>query len=600
MFNSEQITKKVAIYIRVSTEEQVERYGIDLQKDSLFNLIKSRPKLDGGLDSMILAGEGDQYIYVDEGISGTTELDERPAFAKLKEDIIGAPEGEKPFDVVLVYKIDRFARRLKILLDVIEFFEDNNIKFISANESIDTSTPFGRAMLGIIGVIAELEIETIKMRTEDGRKQAFEKGVVLGANSPYGYIKDVDKKYKVLEKEAKIVKDIFDMFVDEGLTFNQIAKELNFRNIPSPEVSSINNGKRSGDIKKKSKQNFWFANRIGLILRDEIYIGKIWGGKRKNGKNIPRSEWELSKSQAPSIIDLITFEKARKRLNSVKNIKRTAKDGHIYLLSGLLKCDCCHNNSNSEERITWCGNRKKVGSGYQYYYRCSRKEKSKSPFSCNSLPINANEIEKYIVDYSRKLLKNPIATFNYQLKKQSQENILKQLNKKEQEFVNLLNKIPIRKQRLQEQHTEGIIDISTLKQKTNELESVRKRYEEKIAEIRKELSENNLSKNYIDVLDLFTEKYKPMLKDSFKDKKALYMILHQLIEEIVVYTRPVKTSDSIAGKKKEGQEIPNRIHIKLRLPQEIFGQIVKTSSTQKSPSGARERTRTSTDCSTGS
>ena len=93
-----------------------------------------------------------KHVYQDH-MSGTTELRARDGFAQLIEDIEQAPKNRKPFDVVAVYKVDRFARRLKILLQTIEFFDDHEIEFLSVDESIDTSTPFGKAILGIMGVI---------------------------------------------------------------------------------------------------------------------------------------------------------------------------------------------------------------------------------------------------------------------------------------------------------------------------------------------------------------------------------------------------------------------------------------------------------------
>ena len=100
--------QKVAIYIRVSTDEQSEKYGYDLQKSAIEALIQSRGRADNKLEFA-----GDKYIYFDDGISGTADLNERPAFAQLQEDIINAVEDTKPFNAVAVYKIDRFARNLQ-------------------------------------------------------------------------------------------------------------------------------------------------------------------------------------------------------------------------------------------------------------------------------------------------------------------------------------------------------------------------------------------------------------------------------------------------------------------------------------------------------
>ena len=181
------VQQRVALYLRVSTDDQVDKYGLDAQRTAIEALIKSKGQFEDGRDKMMLAGKA--YEYIDDGISGTTKMDERPEFTRLKEDVLNAPRGQKPFDLIAVYRIDRFARKLKILMDILNFFEEYDIEFLSANESIDTSTPFGRAMLGIMGVIAELELETIKERTQKGREEANLKGVFMGSHPPYGYTK---------------------------------------------------------------------------------------------------------------------------------------------------------------------------------------------------------------------------------------------------------------------------------------------------------------------------------------------------------------------------------------------------------------------------
>ena len=214
-----------------------------MQLDALRALLLSRGSLPNGAPVMVLAGE--QYIYKEEGVSGTVALDERPAFSRLKEDIFLAGD-EKPFDIVAVYKIDRFARKLTILFDVIDFLEEHGVNFISVNESIDTTSPFGKAIIGIIGVIAELELETIKQRTQEGRAQAVKQGKVMGANASYGYNKDIDGKLEVFEEEAKTVREIFSLFVEERKAPYAIALELKERMIISPAVSSVVNKKRAG------------------------------------------------------------------------------------------------------------------------------------------------------------------------------------------------------------------------------------------------------------------------------------------------------------------------------------------------------------------
>ncbi|MEI6480539.1 MAG: recombinase family protein [bacterium] len=544
MFKEEQNTLRVALYIRVSTEEQGDKYGIPLQKEALLALIKSRP------GSLVSAGN--EHIYIDDGVSGTVPVDERPEFARLKENLSLAPEGQRPFDVVAVYKIDRFARKLKILLDVIDFFEANDIKFLSANESIDTSTPFGKAMLGIIGVIAELERETIKQRTQDGRRQATESGVVMGANAAYGYSKDENKRYKILPSESKVVEQIFHMFVHENKSIDSIAKTLTSLKISSPQASALENKKRKGDLKKKTGLYFWQGERVRYILNDEIYIGNVYSNKFKKGKLTPKSGWLLSPTQAPMIIDLVTFEKARRLLIESKHTKKVAKDGHVYLLSGLLRCDCCYDpKTDVYGRVGWCGERKVLKNDIQYYYKCGRKNQSKNPVVCKSLPLNAKEVEEYIFDFCKKLIKNPLAVFNHQRKLQSNQYTLRHLKLKEKQFIDLLEAIPFRKTNLREQHEGGYIDISALNKSFSTLEAESQRYRKELGDVRKQMSQNILSQGYQDVFEAFAEKYDLMLKSGLKDRVAIYTIFHELIEEITVHTRPLAEEDKIAGIKKE-------------------------------------------------
>lgn len=581
-------TLKVALYVRVSTEEQIERYGIPLQIESLKALIKSRPKLEDGRDSMTLAGE--QHIYMDKGFSGTLPLNERPAFLKLKEDILHAPAGQRPFDVIAVYKIDRFARSLKILLEAIDFFEQNEIKLLSANESIDTSTPFGRAMLSIIGVIAELERDTIVDRTQAGREQAFEAGVAMGSNVPYGYVKDEYKKYKIFEYEANIVREIFRLFVEGRNTADEIAKSLTSNDVPSPQASAILNNKRKGIIKKKNPIVFWRAERVRYILKDEIYIGKIYSNKKRGGKDLPKSEWKLSPATAPAIIDIVTFTKAQKLLADTSYHLKEAKDKHIYLLRGLLKCECCYDPQHDLGRINWIGDRKEIRKGskkFTYSYKCGRKNARKHTRICSTLPLPAEAIEQYVTNFTRKLLKDPKGVFEYQKKLKSKTSLLEHLEKKERSISNIINDLVFQRENLREQHKHGHISIAYLNKSLKDLGVREMSFRELLKVTRGEIAQSSLTQEYLKALNLFSDKYKAGLEDLYANRQELYTLLHELIEEIVVYSRPVKKTDIIAGKKKEVQQIPNKLHIKLKLPQDLLQELIAISSGSNSASGAR-------------
>lgn len=140
---------RAALYIRVSTLEQAqEGYSVGEQKERLIAYCKAK--------DWIIAD-----IYVDGGYTGSNL--NRPGIQKL------ISETDK-FDLVLVYKLDRLSRSQRDTLYLIEeVFRPKGVDFISMQESFDTSTPFGKAMIGLLAVFAQLEREQIKERTWMGR-----------------------------------------------------------------------------------------------------------------------------------------------------------------------------------------------------------------------------------------------------------------------------------------------------------------------------------------------------------------------------------------------------------------------------------------------
>jgi site-specific DNA recombinase len=576
MNNQKQL--RVAIYIRVSTDEQAERFGVSLQKEAVLALIKSKVKLEDGRDAMVLAGK--EHIYIDDGISGTTNLDERPEFSRLKENIFNSPEGAKPFDIVAVYKIDRFARRLKVLLDVMDFFKEHEIEFLSANESIDTSTPFGRAMLGIIGVIAELEIENIKLRTQDGRQSAVNVGVVMGSFAAFGFTKGADKTYKIFEPEAEIVQNIFYRFVVLRHTVQEIATYLTSQKILTPRPSAIAYGKMDAKPTKKNKAHHWSSTTVSKILKNELYIGRYYYHKNKNGKPLPQKQWKVSNYAVPILLDNITlFHKAQKLLAESKARASAAKasKNHSYLLSSLLKCDCCREKGDSEfDLISWVGDRKKMKNGkYTYSYKCGRKNAKKFSVTCNAIPIPADPLEDYVKERVRELLENPLPVFKYQQRLKSTQLEMDHLKKHREGLRKIINSIPDIKERIKEQHEHGHLGIKKLDQRIEEENQRLIRLRKELDDLNKRISERAIAKGYIEVFELFQEAYSSSLESIFADRQRTYDLIHILVDKIIVYSRPATMKDKIAGRKKKGkkQMVPHRLELKLRLPQEILQEL---------------------------
>jgi len=176
--------KRIAIYARVSTTDHcTESQLLDLRR-----YVRER-------------GWNSFREYVDEGISGTKNS--RPALNELMNDT-----KNRRFDVVLVWRFDRFARSTKHLILALEEFKNLVIDFVSYQENIDTSSPLGSAIFTIISAVAQLERDIIAERVKAGHRRARENGKKLGR--PRVNI-DPDESYRLRLK---------------GLSLRQIATEL--------------------------------------------------------------------------------------------------------------------------------------------------------------------------------------------------------------------------------------------------------------------------------------------------------------------------------------------------------------------------------------
>ena len=177
--------KKVAVYARVSTSGQ----DVELQLVELRKYVADR-------------GWTIYKEYTDIGQSGAK--DSRPQL-----NLLMADAKRKRFDVVLVWKFDRYARSVKHLVNSLYEFKALNIDFVSLTEGIDSSTPIGKAMFSIIGAMAELERDLIRERVQAGMKRAKEKGKAIGRPK-----KSIDLA------EVKKLRD-------EGLSITKISERLN-------------------------------------------------------------------------------------------------------------------------------------------------------------------------------------------------------------------------------------------------------------------------------------------------------------------------------------------------------------------------------------
>lgn len=227
---------KACVYTRVSTSEQaMEGYSIEEQERMCKAAIVSK---------------GWEYIgtYSDPGISGRTM--DRLGLQKM---IRAIERGE--VQAVVIYKLDRLSRKQRDTMTIIEdIFLENDVDLVSLNETLDTSTPWGRAMIGILSSFNQMESENIQMRTAMGKEAKATKGGYAGGKPPLGY-KSVNGELVVVEDEAEIVRLIYKLRKD-GMTMVNIAEELNRRG-----------------LKTKQGNEFRHSAIQGILNNKEMYLG---------------------------------------------------------------------------------------------------------------------------------------------------------------------------------------------------------------------------------------------------------------------------------------------------------------------------------------
>ena len=244
---------KVAVYTRVSTQEQAdEGTSLEYQEQQVRSYCKTQ-------------GWQIYHCYADPGHTGKD--DNRPGLKHLLSDAkLGL------FTKVVVYKLDRMARKLKLLLELEDRLQDADVALLSVKETIDTSIPTGRLVFHILGLVGEWEREAIIERTRSGRLQRFREGSWAGGIPPYGYSHNKStRKLVISETAATIVRRIFDDYVS-GKSLNGIADSLN-----SDKVRP-----------RSSKGKGWRETAVRNIIINPAYKGTLIVNRHEHIANIAK------------------------------------------------------------------------------------------------------------------------------------------------------------------------------------------------------------------------------------------------------------------------------------------------------------------------
>lgn len=466
--------KSVAIYCRVSTQEQAaEGYSIGEQQSRLTKFCEAH-------DWKVA------HIYSDPGYSGAKL--QRPAIQQLIRDC-----SYGLFDAVLVYKLDRLSRSQKDTLYLIEdVFNANHVGLVSMCENFDTQSPFGKAMIGILSVFAQLERDQITERMTMGRIGRAKAGYFAGGSkAPIGYTytqaAGSDKAtLTVDEYEASQVRKVFSLFLESDMTFKEISRYMH--------------------VHYRNKYGDWsHVSTVSRMLRDRIYVGDVsFSGVWYKGAHQP-------------IIDQETFARVQRKYDlylgtAVGTFSQNFKGSQ--LLTGMVFCGQCGARCHTK---SWRNHGKHASpdAPMKRVYRCSHGDGVRVPVQDLDRLVTA-EVRKLSVDPEliRRAAAPAAASASSSEDTEAIRSRLADLRRQESKLVDL--------------YQIGGIDLQMIKSRMDDLHHE----QEKLSASLTEESPSRAALSADDAIDALASFPSVFSSGSLQEKRQ---ILRTLIDRIVIY-----------------------------------------------------------------
>ena len=372
--------KNVVAYCRVSTDHDDQVNSLESQKRFFNDYIKNNPEWN-----LV-------EIYADEGISGTNTK-KRASFNKMIADAeLGL------IDLVLTKEISRFARNTLDSIFYTRKLKQLGVGVIFMNDNINTLDPDAELRLTIMSSIAQEESRKTSDRVKWGQKRRMEQGVVFGRNI-LGYHLE-NGVLTVNEEEAKTIRLIFHMYLNENMGATTIAKKL-----------------ESMGIKTKNGNDSWSLINVYRILRNEKFVGDLLQKKtytpdylsHEKKYNRGEEEYVYLKDHHEAIIDRDTFDRVQIELQRRTTQTEEQKHRHSnrYPFSGKIVCGDCNTIYVSRKRKRKDGTTRK-------YWACGQKVKygnvhelpTGRSVGCSSLAINEDILNNLTMQVMNSIVKD--------------------------------------------------------------------------------------------------------------------------------------------------------------------------------------------------
>lgn len=466
----------------------------------------------------------DYTFYCDDGCSGTNF--DREAFRQMYSDIQSGK-----INLVIVKDLSRFGRNYVETGMYVREFTDNDIRFIAADDNYDSLVNGDDLLFPIKNVVNEMYARDVSKKTKAAKKAKARDGQFISSKAPFGYkIDPADRHHLIVdEPAAQVVKRIFRLAA-EGVGYNKMAKMFRAEKVLTPIAYFNLNNPDYFKTDYWRKEFDWHVTSIRAILDNEVYLGQLVYGKRRN-KSIkskekvknPKEEWIIAENCHEPIITQELWDTVHRILSSKH---RPAKNGEIQMFAGLLYCaDCGH-------CLTYSQKQRKDGT-YHGAYSCWM-YKTHGKEYCASHYITFDTIYEIVLADIRKNLfwyRKDCARFKEFLGgkyKSMTDKAAKQLQaeyEQKQRRAAELNRILCK---LYEDNALGKIPDSRYELMADE-------YETEQAEIRKSLPELAAQLNELKSNSDSADKFISVIRKYTTVEKLDAAILNELIDKIIVH-----------------------------------------------------------------
>lgn len=516
-------TKKAAIYARYSSDNQRDE-SIDAQVRAIEEFaVKNSIEI--------------VKIYADKAKSATS--DKRPEFQQMIAD-----SSLGMFNTVIVHKLDRFSRDRYDSATYKRKLKMNSIQLISITENLDGS-PESLILESVIEGMAQYYSANLAREVMKGMRETAYQCRHTGGIAPLGYDVDVDKKYIMNESEAKVVREIFDMYIN-GYSYGMIIDYLNDRGYKSKIGRSfgknslydiLNNEKYSGVyVFNRSAKKDAFGKRNSKQYKDESEIIRVEGGM-------------------PQIVSKETFQKTREMMAIRKKTPGANKAKELYLLTGLIFCGCCGSAMQ--------GNRRGAKNKPMYVsYRCGCRLQKRT---CDNKEIRKEYVEEFILSELEKQILNDkaipilVGKINAHLKEQaikgkdnieSMRNELDEVNKQIENIVMAItngffqNEFKSKMEQLQDRKNKLEVQIIELERKSQGACITEDQVKKLFSMFREFVMERNIPEckkfiqNYVDKITVYKDHIEVSFNvvfDFLKNKEGL--IIKSSVKKATLFKR---------------------------------------------------------------